>query len=86
MRMRTMNMASDGFRPREAGPGDAAGKRAVLIQALILSRRLRARARLAGRAAVGRDAMKRDTAPPDAPLMGMAVPDAAHADVPGPGR
>lgn len=79
-----MNTASNGFRPRQAGTGEA-GKRAVLIQALIVSRRLRARARLASRAATRRDApasgpahdQVRDAAPPGALLV---VPVAAQAN------
>lgn len=91
MSMRTMNTASDTFGPREAGSNDAAGKRAVAIQALILSRRLRVRARLARRAALGRDTgrlgiAQPDAWQPDASWTGAAVPNAGHADAPGTGR
>jgi len=96
MSMRTFNTASDAFWSREADSNDAAGKRAVAIQALIVSRRLRVRARLARRAVPGRDTGRPGMRPPATPLTGApltgvprtgaAVPEAADAGVPGTGR
>jgi len=91
MSMRTLNTASDAFWSREADSNDAAGKRAVAIQALIVSRRLRVRARLARRAAPGRDTGQPGMTPPGTPRIGApltgaprkvaAVPEAADAGV-----
>ncbi|AMN46583.1 hypothetical protein ACG33_05620 [Steroidobacter denitrificans] len=83
------NTASNGLRLSQAGSGEAADKRARLIQALIVSRRLRVRARLASRGATQRDApvcdLVRNTVPVDA-LLDAAASGTAPADTSRPGR